>query len=116
MGTDHDLLQVGLLDNTGEPACTRASALGLCAEREDAVLQAFSFPSAFSGEERVCGRKGRDDSYLLSPPLLKSEEGELVPQPRRGKVAQEQAPSISTGPTSHLGLRGELGFLQLEQR
>lgn len=107
---------MGLLDNTGEPARTRASALGLCAEREDAVLQAFSFPSAFSGEERVCGRKGRDDNYLLSPPLLKSEEGELVPQPRRRKVAQEQAPSILTGPTSHLGLRGELGFLQLEQR
>ena len=80
---------MGLLDDTGEPACTRASALGLCVEREDAVLQAFSFPSAFSGEEGVCGRKGRDDNYLLSPTLLRSEEGELVPQPHRRKVAQE---------------------------
>lgn len=107
---------MGLLDNTGEPACTWDSALGLCVEREDAVLQAFSFPSAFSGEQGVCGRKGRDDNYLLSPTLLRSEEGELVPQPHRRKVAQEQAPSIPTGPTSHLGLRGELGFLQPEQR
>lgn len=63
--------------------CTQLTCL--TPEREDAVLRAFSLPSAFSGEEGVCGRKERDDSYLLSPALLRSEEGELVPRPLEGR-------------------------------